>query len=568
MTGTKEERLSEIDRLYPRWDANTLWTMFQRCCARDPQADFIVSDDVAYSYGQSLENITATAKSLVASGVKKGTHVALLMRNCPEYIFLTFALARLGAVKIAVNPCLGRSELEFVLSHADAELLIAGLAVDETLQAAVPSLRTVVAPDRGERPARLSWAAFKDSAGTVPDTLLAGLTRGGEDADEVFDITFTSGSTAMPKGVMLTHDMLLRTAYGSCVSRLFEPGRRICVPVPLYHNLGYVEGVLAAMLVGGAVIISTEKVTAAKLLSMIRDRGANDLLTVPTQIIDFMENSAADEASLKTLHAVYSSAGTSPDWVWGEIRRKLYVSDVITAFGMTEVTASTMQTKPDDPEEYVIKYVGTIKPGGVAGLAEYHGFQCEYKVIDLNTGETLPPESAGELCCRGKTVMKGYYRQPEINAQIFDAEGWYHTRDIGILHENGYCTFLGRNNDSYKINGELVSPQFVDRVISRCPCVREVEVVGVQHPKCGAIGVAFVDAADQEESTKQSVLRYCRTHLAAFQVPRYFVFSSLDEWPKTSTGKVQKYKLRQIAQERLNAGEVWSGKAAPAGNAG
>jgi len=561
MIGTKEERLNALGKLYPTWDQNTLWTMFEKCCNRNPDMDFIVTHNNKYSYKKAKEEIIKMTRCLIALGVRKGTHVAMLMRNRPEFVFITFALARLGAVKIAINAATRRSELIYVLNQSDAEYFLSTQVIDDSLLKSISKLKKTVVWDKNyiyHSSQSIFLQDFYKAGETVTEKEVVNCTVDGKDFSELFDITFTSGSTSSPKGVMLTHDMLLRTAYGSCISRLFEKGRRICVPVPLYHNLGYVEGLLAAMLVNGAIIITTGKVTSEILYHMLVDENANDLLTVPSQMIDFFKYMQGKKEEFSSLHAVYSSASMSPKWVWGEIRKVFHVKDVITAFGMTEVTASTMQTKPDDPDDYVVRYVGTIKPGGVAGVSNFGGAQCQYVIKDLSTGKTLQNDQTGEICCKGLTVSKGYYKKDDINAQLFDQNGWMHTKDIGYFASNGYLVFLGRQNDSYKINGELVLPQFIDKIIGQCEQIRAVEVVGIRDDKCGEVGVAFIDPVDYSERTKTTIYTYCKDNLASFQVPKYFIFGSQDEWPRSaSANKVPKFKLKIIAEEKIATNETW-----------
>lgn len=560
MKGTERERLAELNSLYPIWEEHTLWTMFKRSCDRTPFADFIVDVvGTTYSYQDTKREIDKAAKSLLALGVKAGDHVSILMHNSPCFLFITFALARIGAVKNMINPNVGREELAYILRKCSADFVVSEYIIDDAFFKAVPTVQKLVVTGKN-RLYRSDYSYFEDDleklAEEVSEEQLEAATVGREYAGRTCDITFTSGSTSAPKGVMLTHDMLLRTAYGSCLTRRFEQGRRICITVPLYHNHGYVEGMLAAMLMSGAVILASKRMTSELILRMVRDYRGNDLLTVPSQMMTLFEECSFDPSDVNSLHAVYNGAASTPSWVWSEIRKRFRVTDLITAFGMTEVTASTLMTRWNDPADYVEKYVGKVKEGGVAGIARFNGAQCEYRIADLESGEWLPAGSKGEICCRGVTVSQGYYDKGGPTS-VLSRDGWFHTGDIGYFNGDGYLTFLGRGNDSYKTKGELVSPQFIDRIISACDLVDSVEVVGVRDRYCGEVGAAFIDARELSEKAKKEIYQYCRKNLSGFQVPKYFIYKSKELWPRTSVGKTQKYRLREFAEELIKNKEYW-----------
>ncbi len=215
---------------------------------------------------------------------------------------------------------------------------------------------------------------------------------------------------------------------------------------------------------------------------------------------------------------------------------------------MTECGSTSTLMSPLDREHGVKHYVGRLKDGGAAGKKEYDGHLIQLKICDLDTGKEAETGKQGEILCKGLTVTPGYYKNDEANRNSFTEDGWFRTGDLGCFNEEGYLSFQGRKSDTYKINGENVSPQYVDIIIGQCPDVEQVEVVGINSERYGEMGVAFIDAGEADEEKKERIKAYCKQKLARFQVPKYYVFENNENWPRTSTGKVQKRKLRERAQ--------------------
>jgi len=546
MKGLREDRLADLNQYYPTWEKKTIWKFFEATAERFPDAEFIVAEDGrVYTYSQAHAEILRIARSLLAVGVKPGDHVAMQIVNCPEQALVALAVSAIRAVKVAINTSLGTKELSYILNQSESLYLITGC--HDRFCGVETMLRQVIALPCADCQADtpiMSWEDFlKLSADQeMPDS------DGEAYADEVSDIIYTSGSTSAPKGVLLTHDMLMRSAFASCINRGFEIGRRIFVPLPMFHAYGYVEGMLAAILVGGAVLLREGKFVAEPVLKFMQDARANDILSVPAQmmaVINYMRETGP--VDLPDLHAVYCSAAVCPSWVWPGIREYLKVNDLITGYGMSEVCAASMQTDPSDGDEILRTRVGKILKGGCAGLEEYDGCQIQYRVSDKKTGRVCKPGVPGELWCRGVVVTKGYYKRPEINKKAFTRNGWFKTGDCGYFDENGYLVLSGRVDDMYKINGENVSPKFLEDTVGNCPLVNNIEVVGVPDDKHGYVGVAFVQLHNDTEENRAGTEQYCRDHLAKFQVPKYFVYMTDPDWPRTATGKVQKFRLREMA---------------------
>lgn len=550
MKGSKEDRVLAIQELYGTWKKQTIWRFFQDTADRYPEREFLVTGyGETCTYSHAEEVICLIASKLAAIGVGEGTHVAVQNHNTSDAIFVALAITALHAVKVSVNVSLGMKELNYVLTQSKAEYFITCRELH--LEDTYPYLKGIVTMHGGSCEASsvpvYSWSEFMAAEGDFewPSA------QEEQAADCMSDIIYTSGSTSAPKGVMLTHDMLMRSALASCINRGFEIGRRVFVPLPMFHVYGYVEGLLASILVGGTVLVREGKFEAEPVLAFMKEARANDILSVPSQMLHLVEYLKKYPQEFPDLHAVYCSASLCPEWLWPAIRECLGVQDLITGYGMSEVCGATMQTEPSDSDEILRTRVGKLLPGGSAGAAAYGGHQIEYKVVDQNTLETCKPGENGELWCRGLVVTTGYFERPTINAKAFTEDGWFRTGDCGHFDENGYLILAGRLDEVYKINGENVSPKFIENIVGNCPEVRELAVLGIPDEKHGYVGVAYLELYEDCEENREKAECYCREHLAKFQVPKHFIYLTEELWPRTSTGKIQKYRLREMVSQYI-----------------
>lgn len=549
-----KERLQFLDNLYPVWEPHTLWTRFDRSAQRFAQQDYIVFEDCSFTYAQTRAEVDRLTRGLYALGVQPGDHAAILLSNCPEFLFLIFALSRLGAVSVPLNARTTRESLVYMVNHAQARWLISSYTPDAALLAGCPDLERVILINENKLyrdPKVLYWPQLLGLGEPVSQQEVDRVSAGCQDPDNLASILFTSGSTSEPKGVMLTHDMLLRSAYGAARSRAYQQGRRIYIPVPLYHAYAYVEGALALLHVGGALIMSRLRFQPENALRILRDFRANDMLLLGSLMMKMLGVAglrAEDYPDLLT--ANYATA--TPDWIWDATRKAFGLTELHTGMGMTELSGCGVVTRPDTPPDYVRLYDGLPKDGGCAAVPGWNGAFLQFKICDPDTGETLPAGQEGEIYYRGPVVTKGYYRAPEATRRAFTPDGWLKSGDIGDVTTDGYLTFRGRLTDAYKVNGENVSPIYVDSVIGKCPLVAAVETVGVSHPQCGEVGAVFLELTDRSDAAKQAVQEYCRRNLSRYQVPKYYFYSDSDRWPRTGTNKISKKELRRWA-ERLTA---------------
>jgi fatty-acyl-CoA synthase len=567
MLPTVEERRSRLEETWAgQWRPRTIDQVLDVVAGVHPDRPVVVTDERVYTYADIQDWSTRIAHGLTASGVAPGDHVALVVANYPEFIALKFGIARAGAVAVPVNYLLRRDEMGYVLAQSDAKILITMnrfrnmdylQALDELSPgweehgggARLPRLREVfVFSTDGDR--RAGARTLDDLAGHGAD---GGPMRSPADPQSPADIVYTSGTTGTPKGVLVSHDSLVRIAYASAYTRAFQDGRRMLFALPLYHVFGYVEGLLAALFVGGAVT-PQPMFDALGTLQAIERHRIDEVLLVPTMTLAVLDVARQKTFDLSSLSVVFSSGGQSPASVWQEVRDLLGAEEIFTAYGMTETTASTTCTQPDDPMERLLTGQGRLKPAGVAGDPELGGLLALYKTVDLATGEDLPPGAEGELLVKGPAVTRGYYNKPEETNAAFDPNGWLRTGDIGRIDGDGYLSLTGRKKETYRCGGELVVPKEIEDVLLAYPGVVQAHVVPVPHRRMGVVGAAFIVFDDDVIPDPAAIVSYCGERLARFKVPAHIFPISDVELPTSASGKIQKFMLAERAVRELEAG--------------
>lgn len=519
---------------------------------------YVITDERSYSYAEMREWSRRLARGLIALGVQAGDHVALVIDNRPEFVPVKLAIARVGAVAVPLNYSYRARDLTAALAKSDATVLItidASMATDflVTLDGLIPGWEDGAVSDELPRLRRVVLVPSGTRAGAFDLEALAALgDEGGEEellaregalrADDLCDLVFTSGTTGHAIGVMLTHDMVLRSAYGSAYSRAFFDGWRIGFSLPLYHVFGYIEGLLAVLFVGGAVVPHRVFSPRTTLETIERHR-VNEVLFVPTMSVAVVEQATKQSYDLSSLESVFSAAAPAPVRLWERVQQELRPRTVATGYGQTEVSAATALTQPGDPLITVSETVGCCKLGGVAATEGMNGRLAEYRTVDPFTGEPLLAGEEGELSVRGPIVTRGYYNEPERTAQLIDAEGWLRTGDLGHIREDGYLQLTGRSSELFKVGGELVAPKEIEDLLTQHPSIEQAFVAGVGDERMGQVGCAWVVLTEGAALTEREIIRHCSEQLAPFKVPREIRFLAVEELPMTTTGKVQKYEL-------------------------
>lgn len=561
--GTIDERRAALQARFPVWTPRTLGDFLDERAAAYPDRPLVITDERTVTYAETAAWAARLADGLATLGALPGARVGLLMANYLEFVPLKFAVARTGAAAIPFNYLYREDELLYVLRQSRCTVLVtmtgfAGLdhlgMLDriapgwETGQAeALPDLRAVVQLGT-ELPVR-DGVLTVEALAALGDEHPGAADATGVTPDDLGDILYTSGTTGSPKGVMVTHDAVQRTGYGSALTRAFEDGRRILFSLPCYHMFGYVEGLIAAMIAGGAIVPRTAFSPADYFAAIERHR-ATEILCVPTMTVALLEHPDRRTRDLSSVFALLSGAAPAPVWLWEKVRDELGITEMTTGYGMTECGGAMTLTLPEDGLERHASTVGRPKLAGVAGLPGRGGDLCHYRTVDPLTGEALPEGEEGELVSSGPTHMLGFWEKADETAAAL-RDGWVHSGDLGRVGPDGYLQLTGRSKELYKSGGELVMPKEVEDLLTRHPGVSQAYAVGVPDDRWGEVGCAWVVAEPGADLQPDELIALCREQLARFKVPKHVLLITADELPTTPTGKVQKFRLAARAAEQL-----------------
>jgi fatty-acyl-CoA synthase len=535
----------------------TLGQLLDEAVKKYPDNEAVVYADRDYreTWREFSETVDRMAKGLMALGVKKGDKVAIWATNVPHWVTLQFAVARIGAILITVNINYKSSEIEYVLKQSEAEniFIIDGYRDTDyinTMYELIPELK--VQPRdrlRSERFPHLQRVIFlgpekhrgmysmnevMDMAVQVSDEEYMER-QATLSTHDVVMMQYTSGTTGFPKGVMLTHHNIGNNGYWIGVNENLGPNDRVCFPVPLFHCFGCVLAVMACVNHASTMVI-LEKYDPVNVMMSIEMERATALYGVPTMFIAILEHPLFDKFDFSTLRTGIMAGSPCPVKTMEECVERMNMKEVTIVYGLTESSPGMTQTRYDEPSlEKKCSTVGKALPG------------VEVAVIDPETGEHLGPGKPGEICCRGYNVMKGYYNMPEETAKAIDKDGWLHSGDIGVMDEDGYFAITGRLKDMIIRGGENIYPKEVEDFIHRIEGISDAQVVGVPSKKYGEQPGAFIILKPGVTMTAEDVQDYCRGKIAWYKIPKYIAF--VNEYPLTASGKVMKYKLREMAAE-------------------
>ena len=555
------ERRADLDARIPRWAALTLHQALDDAAARFAARPFVITEARQWTYADIVSWSKRLAEGLKRSGVASNDKVAIILANYPEFVALKYAISRLGAVAVPLNFLNRRDELRYLLDQSDAVLLVTMdcfrgndflSALDEIAPSweqegggtALPKLRNILLFPTGEIELRVGTTLFEslDDGTEAADVAV--------DPSAVSDIIYTSGTTGPPKGVMLTHDMLTRTAFGGAYSRAFEDGQRVIFALPMFHVYGYVEGMLAVPWVGGAIIPQL-RFEAEVMLRAIERHRATDALLIPAMTLALIDEARAGNYDLSSFHFAISSGARAPERVWRDIKDVLGVSEITTGYGMSETTATTMLTSPDDPFERLLTTNGRLRDVGPAGDPALGGKLVVYHAVDERTGEPVPAGEIGELVARGPGVTKGYYNKPDATAAAFDRDGWLRTGDLGRFDADGYLSLVGRSKESYRCGGEQVLPTEIEDLFTTLPDILQAQVVPIPDERMGEVGVAFIVPAPGRSVDLEALRALATDRLARFKVPRHFLIVDESVIPTTASGRARKFLLAELAVQML-----------------
>jgi fatty-acyl-CoA synthase len=538
----------------------TVPQLLDRACSRHGgrTAAIFAANGVRLSWHDLRERANDVAAGLLALGIGRGDRVGIWAPNRAEWLYTQFGTARIGAIMVNINPAYRASELEYALNKVGCKTLIMAPrhrssdyiamlraiapeidAEAAGLQAAkLPQLKHVVILDDGPNPRRAqSFARLVSLAGpghrSRLDTLSAAL-----DPDDAINIQFTSGTTGSPKGATLTHFNIVNNARYTAKAMALSAEDRLCIPVPLYHCFGMVLGVLSCTAVGANMVFPSEGFDAEATLAAIARHRCTALYGVPSMFIAQLEHANFSNYDTSTLRTGIMAGAPCPIDTMRAVINRMHMREVTIAYGMTETSPVSFQSRIDDPIERRVTTVGRIHP------------HVESKVVDAS-GKIAPIGTAGELCTRGYSVMRGYWDDAERSSEAIDASGWMRSGDLAVIDEHGYCSIVGRLKDMLIRGGENIYPREIEEFLLRHPKVQSVQVFSVPDHRLGEEVCAFVVLKANQSATAEEIQSFCRGQISHHKVPRYVRF--VVEFPMTATGKPQKYAMREQIMAELAA---------------
>lgn len=522
--------------------------------ARDyPRNEALIYPDRGLRYDFSrLEALAREiAKGLLSLGIETGERVALWAPNVPEWIVLQFALAKIGAVLVTVNTSLRGGEIEYLLKQSESGTLItvAGFKdIDyvETIyeivpelqrseegllrSARLPFLRNVIFIGDKEPEGMIRYDSLLARSEAVSDEQLDDRLQA-QELDDVINMQYTSGTTGFPKGVMLTHRNIVNNGFWLGEGIALTPHDKLCLPVPLFHCFGCVIGVLGAY-THAAAIVPLEWFDPLRALRHVESERCTAIYGVPTMFLSELEQLDLQPFDLSTLRTGIMAGSLCPEPLMRKAMERMNLTELTIAYGLTEASPGITLTPRDDSIELRTQTVGSVLP------------EVEVRIIDTATGGECETGQPGELCCRGYNVMKGYYNNAKATAEAIDSEGWLHTGDQATIDAAGYVRITGRIKDLIIRGGENIAPKEIEDLLRQHPKIADVYVYGVPDARLGEEVAAAIRLSQGEQSTLEEIREFCDGRIARFKIPRSIRF--VDSFPMTASGKVQKFRLREM----------------------
>lgn len=530
-----------------RWEPITIAQQLERTAAEHGQREGLIAPEQRLSWSEVRSGARAFAKGLLGLGIRGGDKVAVWLPNQTEWLLAWFGAAYIGAVLVPINSRYRKQEAGYILAQSQSSMLLArdrflgmdyGAMLDEIVplrhgepdNAAVPDLRTIVMLGDGP-PQSISFAQFLAAGSEERDERLDALAES-VGCEQPAIIVYTSGTTGHPKGAVHSHQ-ILRNECAITEWMGIGPESRILGHMPFFHVGGGFTAVLPSLLSGAALVLMDHWEPEAAVELIDRER-ITSFSGIPTHFIDVINHPALERYDISSLYSGWMGGASNPPELIERVVSTLGMERLLPVYGMTETTSVTTFPRPDDPLE-------VVRSGKGVPVSDF-----EVKLIDLSDGAELGPDIEGEICVRGHVVMQGYYRDPEATAAAIDPDGWFHTGDLGKLDADGYLEVTGRKSDMFIVGGANVYPAEVEAALAEHPEIVQAYVVGVPDPRLGEVGVAFVQARSPE-LTIDSVRAFTKDRLAGYKVPHYVEF--VREFPMTPTGKIQRFRLRELGQD-------------------
>ncbi|HBP1859061.1 TPA: AMP-binding protein [Pseudomonas aeruginosa] len=538
--------------------ATTVGDAFDATVAHHAEREALVvrHQRLRYSWRQLAERVDTYARAFIALGLRPGERLGIWAPNCAEWCITQFASAKVGAVLVNINPAYRSSELEYALKQSGCSWLICADAFKtsdyhamlgdllpelararpgELASERLPELRGVISLAERAPAGFLHWQGLPGLAAAVGAEELR-QRQASLQFDEPINIQYTSGTTGFPKGATLSHYNILNNGYMVGESLGLGAEDRLVIPVPLYHCFGMVMGNLGCVTHGSTMIYPAPSFDAEATLLAVAEERATALYGVPTMFIAELDHPRRREFDLSSLRTGIMAGATCPIEVMRRVIGDMPMAEVQIAYGMTETSPVSLQTGPDDGLELRVTTVGRTQP------------RLESKIVD-QTGRVVPRGEIGELCTRGYSVMLGYWNDPQATAEAIDPARWMHTGDLAVMDDDGYVRIVGRSKDMIIRGGENIYPRELEEFFFTHPAVADVQVIGIPDERYGEEIVAWIKLHPGHHADDEQLRAFCKARIAHFKIPRHFRF--VDEFPMTVTGKIQKFRMREISIEEI-----------------
>jgi fatty-acyl-CoA synthase len=521
----------------------TIGHNLERTIARVPDAEALVScqQGVRYTYAEFGQAVDRLAGGMLAAGLRRGDRVGVWGPNRAEWTLMQYATAKAGLILVNINPAYRVSELQYALGQSGCRWIVSTqelrgsdfVAIVDQVRPDLPELERAVFFETPEWDELASGEGFTGDLRALGDEL---------DFDDPINIQYTSGTTGFPKGATLTHHNILNNGYFVGLLLGYTERDRVCIPVPLYHCFGMVLGNIAATAHGACMVYPAEVFDPVATLQACSEERCTSVYGVPTMFIAELGHERFHEFDYGPLRTGLMAGSPCPIEVMKRVSSDMGIHEMSIAFGMTETSPVTTQVPRDDTLENRCGTVGRVMP------------HVEIKIVDPATGRTVARGEPGEFCARGYVVMRGYWNDPERTAESIDEQRWMHTGDLATMDENGYVRIVGRIKDMVIRGGENVYPREIEEFLYTHPQIADVQVIGVPDERYGEELMAWVILRPGASVTEDEVRAFCKGQIAHYKVPRYVKF--VDAFPMTVTGKVQKFKMRELATEELGLSEA------------
>ncbi len=523
----------------------------------DNEALVVPHQNIRWTYRQLKARVDECARALLAIGMKKGERLGIWAPNCAEWTVTQYATAKIGIILVNINPSYRLHELKYALNQSGCSTLVAAHQFKKSnytdmlyhlapelnqceagrLRAEkLPHLRTVIRLHPGLSPGMWAWKDFLKKAENVTAESLE-KQQALCSFDEPVNIQYTSGTTGFPKGASLSHHNILNNGFFVADSMKFTDKDRLLMPVPLYHCFGMVLGNLGCLTHGATVIYPGEGFEAEAVLKAAEAERATAIYGVPTMFIAELEDPNVRKYDLSSLRTGVMAGAPCPIEVMKKVKTILHAPEIQIAYGMTETSPVSTQTRPGTPLDKQVSTVGKVHP------------HQEIKIIEPETGRVVPLGTPGELCTRGYSVMLGYWRDEAKTRESIDSARWMHSGDLATMDEEGYINIVGRIKDMIIRGGENIYPREIEEFLFTHPKVSEVQVIGVPDERYGEEVMAWIKLHGGEMATEEEIKAYCKGNIAHYKIPRYIKFT--ESFPMTVTGKIRKIEMREMSIKEL-----------------